>query len=80
MAITDLAPYRKYLDEFDLTDEQKLDLVNAMQTLAQIIVDRQFGLHRFAMPIIPKKAVDDDAITGHADASPSEGNAYENET
>lgn len=80
MAITDLAPYHKYLDEFDLTDEQKLDLVNAMQTLAQIIVDRQFGLHRFAMPIIPKKPVDDDAITGHADACSSEGNAYENET
>lgn len=72
MAITDLTPYRQYLDEFDLTDEQKLDLVNAAQTFAQIIVDKHFGLHRYAMPIIPKKPVDTMVGPGHAES-------YENE-
>lgn len=80
MAITDLTPYRQYLDEFDLTDEQKLDLVNTLETLAYILVDKHFGLHRFALPIFPKKPVDADAVTGHADMQISEGNAHENET
>ncbi len=80
MVITDLSPYRQYLDDFDLTDEQKLDLVNTMQTLAYIIVDRHFGLHRFAVPVFPKKPVDTDAVTDHAEMHKGDENAYENET
>lgn len=82
--ITDLTPYRQYLDDFDLTDEEKLDLVNALQTAAYVIVDKHFGLHRFALPIIPKKPVDDDAVWGHADTDTANhsrrGKADEDET
>lgn len=39
--ITDLTPYRKYVDDFDLTDEQKLELVNALYMIIESIFDQQ---------------------------------------
>lgn len=39
MKITDLAPYRKYVDQFDLTEEQKLKWVNAMLEVVESIFD-----------------------------------------
>ena len=44
MKITDLDPYRPYIDNFDLTEEQKLELVNAIEQIARMVLDRQFGL------------------------------------
>lgn len=41
MKITDLTPYRKHVDQLDLTEEQKLQWVNAMLE----VVERIFDLH-----------------------------------
>lgn len=37
-----LAPYRPHIDRFDLTEEQKLELVEAINTMAEIILDAHF--------------------------------------
>jgi hypothetical protein len=42
MPITDLEPYRPYIDAFDLTEEQKLELVNTIVTIAEVILDKKF--------------------------------------
>lgn len=42
--ITDLTPYRKYVDQFDLTEEQKLDLVNAVWMIVESIFDQHLGV------------------------------------
>lgn len=44
--ITDLEPYRKDLEDFDMTDEQKLELVNAIWVIGKTILDRKFGLYQ----------------------------------
>lgn len=44
MKITDLEPYRPHIDNFDLTEEQKIELVNAIKQIARMVLDRQFGL------------------------------------
>ncbi len=43
MKITDLEPYRPHIDNFDLTEEQKLELVNAIVHIAQVVLDRKLG-------------------------------------
>lgn len=78
--ITDLSPYRQYLDDFDLTDEQKLALVNDLRTFAQVIVDKHFKLHVYALPIFPNKPVDSDAVRDHAEKEITNGDVHENET
>ncbi len=40
--ITDLTPYRQYLEGFDLTDEETLDFVNSMLGIALGLVDDHF--------------------------------------
>lgn len=45
MIITDLTPYRQYVDAFDISEKQKLELVNALWVLAEEILDQQFGLN-----------------------------------
>lgn len=42
--ITDLTPYRKYLDAFDLTEEDKLELVNTLQLIIQKVLDEELGI------------------------------------
>ena len=42
MTIDDLEPYRPYIDNFDLTEEQKLELLNTLEVLAQMVLDRRF--------------------------------------
>lgn len=42
MKITDLEPYRPHIDNFDLTEEQKLELVEAILTIADIILEKRF--------------------------------------
>ncbi len=46
--ITDLTPYRKYVDKFDLTEEQKLELVNAVWVILENYFDHQIRLNRLA--------------------------------
>jgi hypothetical protein len=50
--ITDLTPYREDMAEFDMTDEQKLELVNAIWVIGKTILDRKFGLYQ---PDAPKE-------------------------
>ena len=42
--ITDLTPYRKHLDEFDLTEQEKLELINVIYVVSKHLLDKQFGL------------------------------------
>lgn len=57
--ITDLAPYRKYIDQFDLTEEQKLDLVNALWTIVDNIYDQCLGANQLVYRgKLSKKTVD----------------------
>lgn len=46
--ITDLTPYRKHIDQFDLTEQQKLDFVNAWVT----IINNIFDHHLHGAPLI----------------------------
>jgi hypothetical protein len=47
--ITDLAPYRECLHGLDLTDAQKLDLVNALWAIAENIIDNHLGLNQLTL-------------------------------
>lgn len=44
MKITDLDPYRPHIDNFDLTEEQKIEVVEAIQQIARMVLDEKFGL------------------------------------
>ena len=46
--ITDLTRYRKYVDKFDLTEEQKLELVNAVWVILENYFDHQLRLNQLA--------------------------------
>lgn len=52
-AITDIAPYEKYMDDLDLEKSEKLEFVNMLQLIAESIVESQFQLNQ---PQIGKKA------------------------
>jgi len=43
--ITDLEPYCPHIDNFDLTKEQKLELVNAIKQIAEMILNEKFSAH-----------------------------------
>lgn len=42
--ITELTPYKEYLDEFDLTEEDKLELVNILALMIQKVIDEKTGV------------------------------------
>jgi hypothetical protein len=42
--ITDITPYKEHLDEFDLTEQEKLELVNVIYVVSQHLLEKQFGL------------------------------------
>lgn len=44
--IKDLTPYRQHVDQFDLTDEETLELVNAVLMLVDRVLDHHLGLNR----------------------------------
>lgn len=46
MIVTDLTPYRKYVDRFAISEQQKLELVNALWVMVENILDKQFGLNQ----------------------------------
>jgi len=41
----DYEEYRAYLDEFDLTEAQKRELIDTVWAIMQSFVDQAFGLH-----------------------------------
>ena len=47
--ITDLTPYRRYVDQFDLTDEQRLELVNAVSMIVESIYDQKLGVNQLLL-------------------------------
>ncbi len=47
--ITDLTPYRKHVDQFDLTEAQKLDLVNALRAIVDNLFDQHFGINQLLL-------------------------------
>lgn len=51
-----LAPYRPHIDNFDLTEEQKLELVETIITMAEIILDAHF--QSIKQPCHSEKTVD----------------------
>ena len=59
-----LAPYRPHIDNFDLTEEQKHELVATIVLMADIILDAKFTALKH--PHHPQKPVDDkaDSING----------------
>ena len=44
MKITDLEPCRPHIDKFDLSEEEKLELVHAIVNIAEVVLDRRFRL------------------------------------
>lgn len=55
--ITDLTPYRKHVDQFDLTEEQKLELVNAIWMIVDSVFDQHLGLNRWPPEKPPEKLI-----------------------
>ncbi|MEZ5691960.1 MAG: hypothetical protein R3D71_09905 [Rickettsiales bacterium] len=51
MKITDLEPYRPHIDRFDLTEEQKMELIAAIQQIAHIVLDKHFRVYETEMKI-----------------------------
>lgn len=41
-----LAPYRKHVDQFDLSEEQKLELVTSLWMILENYFDQQLGLNQ----------------------------------
>lgn len=42
----DLGPYREELDQFDMTEEEKEELLIAVKLISATFVDRALGLNR----------------------------------
>jgi hypothetical protein len=63
--ITDLAPYRQYVDQFDLTEEQKLDLVNALWVMLENYFDCKLDINQLGIKEkIDKNTLDMQLQTG----------------
>ena len=45
--ITDLTPYREHLDAFDLTEQEKPELINVIYVVSQHLLEKQFGLKSY---------------------------------
>lgn len=57
--ITDITPYRQYVDQFDLTEEQKLELVNAVWMIVESIYDHHLGVNQLTIKgKTPQKTID----------------------
>lgn len=42
MTIDPLEPYRLYIDNFDLTEEEKLELVNTLVLITEMLLEKKF--------------------------------------
>jgi len=60
-----LEPYRPHIDNFDLTEEQKLELVGAIHALAHMVLDVQFGTMKRRLTL--EKSVDEEAVSINGD-------------
>lgn len=60
----DPGEYHKHLDEFDLTEEQKLALLQTLWTIMQTMVDIGFGLDSTQM-FLSKLSADFDTDSGN---------------
>ena len=49
--ITDLTPYRKHVDQFDLSEEKKLEWANAMLMIVESIFDMHLGTAQMPLKI-----------------------------
>lgn len=47
--ITDLTPYRSFVDQLDLSEEQKLNWANAVLMIVESIFDMHLGTTRVAL-------------------------------
>ncbi|MBN8532180.1 MAG: hypothetical protein J0L97_10030 [Alphaproteobacteria bacterium] len=57
--ITDISPYREYVDQFDLTEEQKVELVNAVWVILENYFDQRLGLNQLKLlEKEPQKSID----------------------
>jgi RNAse (barnase) inhibitor barstar len=43
MPLDDISPYRKYVDHFDISEEQKVELIHAVWNIMEGVVDLAFG-------------------------------------
>ena len=41
----DIEKYRKYVDRFDITEAQKVELIHTLWSIMESFVDRAFGVH-----------------------------------
>ena len=44
--ITDITKYRKHVDQFDLTEEEKVELVNAVAMIVESVFDRHLNVNQ----------------------------------
>ena len=44
--ITDITKYRKHVDQFDLTEEEKIELVNTVAMIVESIFDRHLNVNQ----------------------------------
>jgi hypothetical protein len=42
MPLDDISPYRKYVDHFDISEEQKVELIHAVWNIMEGVVDLAF--------------------------------------
>lgn len=62
--ITDISPYREYVDQFDLTEEQKVELVNAVWVILENYFDQRLGLNQLKLlEKEPQKSIDSELQT-----------------
>jgi len=47
--IADLTPYRKHVDQFDLSEHEKLELVNAVWMLVENLYDHHLGINQLLL-------------------------------
>lgn len=52
-----LAPFRPHIDRFDISEDAKLDLVGAILTIADMVLDRKFGAIKY--PHLCQNSVDE---------------------
>lgn len=44
MTIDDLEPYRPHIDNFDLTEEEKLELIDTIKLIAEMVLEKKFKI------------------------------------
>ena len=65
----DLQTYRSYVDGFDLTEEQKAELIHTVWSIMESFVDRAFGLHPVQQCRAAASGVDSNAGRESVDSS-----------